>query len=98
MDRRLFSRDGGAEEAGERFQCFKFLLVQVRELKNQRDTTGTLNAELMKPDPKVAGVLENRVKVDPPAALKLISGQTSCCFLVWRHILRDGASCLVLLA
>eukprot|EP00192_Tetraselmis_astigmatica_P001213 CAMPEP_0117654480 /NCGR_PEP_ID=MMETSP0804-20121206/3766_1 /TAXON_ID=1074897 /ORGANISM="Tetraselmis astigmatica, Strain CCMP880" /LENGTH=2097 /DNA_ID=CAMNT_0005460763 /DNA_START=186 /DNA_END=6476 /DNA_ORIENTATION=+ len=36
---------------------------KVRDLKNQRDTAGMLNTELQRADPKVAGVLENRVQV-----------------------------------
>ena len=36
---------------------------KVQNLKNQRDTAAALNVDLKKADPKVAGVLENRVKV-----------------------------------
>lgn len=42
-------------------------MPQVRDLKQQRDVADTVNTTLQKPNPKVAGALENRIKVTAPA-------------------------------
>lgn len=47
--------------------AFPFALPQVRDLKQQRDVADTVNTTLQKPNPKVAGALENRIKVTAPA-------------------------------
>jgi hypothetical protein len=35
----------------------------VRDLKHQRDVASEVNTTMQKPNPKVAGTLENRIKV-----------------------------------